>query len=289
MASHVLYVDDSGTKEYAPNFNEPDAYSGGRSRYFVFGGVLLSQNEGARLSRAIQGLKMEYFGKTVVEIKSTWLRQPKHREARYLTLLCEDDLNEFVDRFYDLVCGAELLLIAAVVDKLHMQQKYATPHYAPAVAYEVLLQRVESELQPRGGSVIVTIDDMSGATPKKNQYKDNLRRQHERLREHGSILLKNFKFTTLEGRARFVNSSQSEILQVADSAAYNVYRQFVDHGDAWEVEQGPLPTYPYFERISGKFRQDVEGRIQGFGVAKFPIMQKVQWRFIPDEGSKAAP
>src|SRR5262249_22158016 len=136
----------------------------------------------------------------------------------------------------------------------------------------------------------VTVDDMCGATPNQNQYKYNLERQHERLKQHGSALLKGFPFTCLVGRLRFMNSAHSELIQVADIAAYNVFRQFVDHGDDWE-RRGirTLPTYEYFDRISSKFRCDAEGRIQGYGIAKFPIVQRVHWTVRQEKKSEAAP
>jgi hypothetical protein len=48
MQRYALYVEDSGTKEYASN---PAAYNRkGNSRYFVFGGVLLTTAGAGRLT-----------------------------------------------------------------------------------------------------------------------------------------------------------------------------------------------------------------------------------------------
>ena len=277
MPTHVVYIDDSGTKEYA---DSKDKYGrSGNSRYFVFGGVLISTQESGNLTSKIVAKKLEYFGTESVEVKSNWLRREREREKRYLKPyeLSESNLNEFIDHFYQAVLETDLMLVAAVVDKVHMQEKYPDPWYPPAVAYDALLQRVENELH-HTGTASINIDDMTGATPKGNQYKANLSKQHEKLKQYGSSLRSGFKYTCIDGRLKFVNSAHSHLIQVADVAAYNVYRQFTDHGDKWETKGlKTLPSYDHFKRITPKFRQDTSGRIQGYGVVKVPVKTKVIW------------
>jgi hypothetical protein len=277
--THILYLDDSGTKEYAA---KPSQYGGGVTRYFVFGGVLITVAEASVITPTLRELKRRTFGTDDVEIKSNWLRMPEERSERYLQLygVSNKDLNRFVEEYYTAIQQSELLLLAGVVDKRDMQEDYKTPYYPPAIAYEIVLQRVQRELG-EDGAVYVTTDDTTGATPKGNQYKDNLKRQHEYLKKKGSRLWDGFTFPAIKGRLRFVDSASSELIQVADIAAYNVYRQFVDHGDAWEKKGlGSLPMYDYFRKLLGKFRQDPEGRIQGYGVVKFPLRKRVRWSLI---------
>ncbi|MEJ7873202.1 MAG: DUF3800 domain-containing protein [Rubrobacteraceae bacterium] len=279
--THSFYIDDSGTKEYAKNAKE---YGRGKSRYFVFGGVLLSIAEAGLLSSEIIKLKLKHFGAEDVEIKSNWLRLPEERSKRYLRPydISSEELDEFVDKYYKAVVDADLLLIASVVDKVHMQETYSNPWYAPAVAYEILLQRMERQMRNKG-IVTVSIDDMTGATPKGNQYKENLKKHHEQLKKTGSKLLSNIDFECVKGRLKFINSSHSHLIQVADIAAYNVYRQFTDHGEKWE-EHGlkTLPTYDHFVRLAQKFRAGPGKRVQGYGVVKFPLKNRVLWA-VTDE------
>lgn len=280
QTAYLLYIDDSGTKEYAEN---PADYGKGKSRYFVFGAVLLSANDAALLSSQIIQLKLRIFGTDAVEIKSNWLRQPKEARVRYLDefQVTEDELAQFVAAYYDMIRSTNLTLFATVVDKVHMQERYPQPWYAPAVAYETLLQRVEMCLHGRG-SVSVSVDDMTGATPKGNQYKRNLDRQHEALKKTGSTLQRDFRFDSVKGRLRFINSAHSHLVQVADVVAYNVYRQFTEHGAEWEDSTlKSLPTYDYFSRLVPKFCCDGAGRIQGYGIVKFPMIRRVPWRRRP--------
>jgi hypothetical protein len=280
MPTHILYIDDSGTKEYA---DAPEEYKSkrGKSRYFVFGGALLTPDCASLLSRAIIKLKLECFGTECVEIKSNWVRIDSERKRRYLKPhdISEERFKQFIDDYYAAIVDCDLIFIAAVIDKLHMQEEYPkNPWYPPAVAYDLLLQRVEKELK-RVGDVSVIIDDMTGATPRGNQYKFNLTRQHQRMIQRGSALMSGFNFKLFNKALRFVNSAQSHLVQVADIAAYNVYRQFVDHGEEWET-QGitELPTYPHLARIENKFRKDANGRVQGYGIVKFPLRKRIPWR-----------
>lgn len=135
-------------------------------------------------------------------------------------------------------------------------------------------------------SVSVIIDDMTGSTPKGNQYKRNLRRHHKQLKKEGSRLLPH-KYTAkdfdcLVSDIKFVDSAESHLIQVADIVAYNVYRQFVDFGQFWEEkpdnDDPTLPTYEWFNSIAHKFRQEsYQNRIQGYGVVKFPLQERIIW------------
>ena len=97
--------------------------------------------------------------------------------------------------------------------------------------------------------------------------------------KYGSSLQKKIPFTCLKSPVRFVFSEHSDLIQAADLISYNVNRQFMDHGEAWETTSadGKLPMYSYFERISGKFRRNSFGRVQGFGIVKFPLRNQILW------------
>lgn len=281
MPRFQLFVDDSGTREYDPNRNYDTS---GRSLYFVYGGILIEQDHAASsFVPRLKELKINLFGVDTVEIKSNWLRIPHERVDRYLTPfgITEAQLTKFVDDYYAVINDANLMLLAAVVNKLHMQEKYATPWFANTAAYEILLQRAVKEI-PKGSTLSVTIDNISGKTPAQNEYRQLVSAHHEKLRKFGSSLQKSIKFDCVDGPVRFVLSHHFDAIQAADLVAYNVNRQFLNHGEAWETPpadgSGRLPTYEYFDRIAQKFRQDPHGRIQGYGVVKFPLLKQLRWR-----------
>lgn len=277
--SYRLYLDDSGTKEYSPT----GSYTAGNTRYFVFAGPLLRTPEVVRLTSRLRHLKLKTFGTEQVEIKSNWLRMGQERNRRYLSRfdITEAELEAFVKSVYREIHEADLVLLAGVVDKVHMREKYGdSAWYPPAAAYEVVLQRAQMDLGEKSplSDWAVVVDDMTGATPFGNQYRINLKRHHRQLKKTGSVLWPGYSFPNLQELV-FVDSGNSHLTQAADIVAYNVFRQFREYGEEWEDEGlARLPTYDWFARIARKFRRDGTGRIQGFGVVKVPLLRRVRWR-----------
>lgn len=281
MATHIFYIDDSGTKEYALPGELYDVANGGKSRYFVFAGALLSQLASNRLANAIAGRKLKYFHTPNVEIKSNWLRIPDEREKRYLKPygISSADLNQFVTEYYELILKSDIMFLAGVVDKQQVQEDYEAPWYAPAIAYEILLQRLQMQLSTLAQcDVSIVVDDMQGATPAGRTYKMNLDHHHKYLRQYGSRLQTGFTFPSIAGNISFRDSARSHQIQVADIIAYNVMRQFREFGEEWEKEDlQELPTYGPFAMLVEKFRQSLTGRIQGYGIAKYPMKKRGEW------------
>jgi len=76
---------------------------------------------------------------------------------------------------------------------------------------------------------------------------------------------------------KFESSKSSNFLQLADSIAYNVYRQFVDYGDDWDNKDISSPRmYKYFKKISNSFYCKND-RIAGYGIVLVPSTQKIPW------------
>ena len=279
MTQFMLYIDDSGTKEYASSGQEYGFRGRGVSKYFVFGGILLSDSASGCLVEAIKALKRGFFGREDVEIKSNWLRNPGTCRKKYLNPYGKTthQLNGFVEEMYSCISECSLEIVAAVVDKVQSKARYGSKAwYPPAIAYELLMQRaVQAVRLP--DTLAVVIDDMMGATPAGNQYKANLKTHHAQLRKTGSKLQPKLRFDSVNNDLRFVDSAHWIQVQVADIVAYNVYRQFVDHGEAWESSDNdaPLPVYPWLEKLGPKFRSDSSGRIQGYGIIKFPLENRI--------------
>src|SRR5690606_33762819 len=102
-------------------------------------------------------------------------------------------------------------------------------------------------------------------------------------KKYGSKLWKGATFPSLSTQ-KFVNSQISHLVQVADVCAYNVHRQFQDHGQEWESDEiKSLPMYKYFNRINGKFRKSYNGQVQGYGICKMPEKAKKKWRVVERE------
>lgn len=272
--THVLYIDDSGTKDYSKT-----GYASGPTRYFVFAGVLATQDAASQLAQRLIDVKKRASGGVNFELKSNWLRMPHERKRRYLDYhaITEDELVGVVDSVYEAILQADVELLACVVDKQHMTENYGDKaYYPPAAAYEALIQRLQNSLKGVG-TCQVFIDDMTGKNPKGNEHKANLIRHHASLRKHGSKMMRPPMSIDVLGDLKFQSSARSELIQVADLVAYNVFRQFVDHGEDWERVSQHLPAYEHFERLGSKFRRGPNNRVQGYGVVKIPMRKRVPW------------
>lgn len=262
LKEYKIYIDDSGTKEYSPS--KIYHFDKGATQLFAFAGISIISGSAGQLSNELRSIKKIFFGCEDVEIKANWLRMASERQKRYLEPynISEDSLKQFVNAAYNLLDISSITLVGCVVDKLAIQLHYQTPWYAPAIAYDFLMQRVQYEMQEKNAIAHITIDDMRGATPKGNEFKNLLRRQHERLLSSGTPLQKHLAFDHIK-TLKFTDSKASDLIQLADLVAYSVYRNAVNK------LRGMAP-YPYFERIAHKFRKDKSGGIDGYGVVEFP-------------------
>lgn len=247
---------------------------------FVFAGLATSPFGAMEIDYSMRTLKRQTFGTANVEIKANWLKRPREREQRYLKRygINDAELTALTDALYEIINDADCQLVAAVVNKKDMQDKYGeNANHPPGIAYECVLQRAQKEMASCDGAISVTVDHMTGATQAGNQHKRNLERQHARLKNYGSSLLRGVTFDRIEGLS-FKDSKHDERVQLADLVAYAVYRQFLDFGPDWEDPSKPLELYDYLARILKKFWND-NGVVTGYGIVKFPANQRVPWTF----------
>ena len=158
-----------------------------------------------------------------------------------------------------------------------MGEQYSHPHNPSAVAYSMFLQRFQKFLAPKHSLGRVTFDKMTGATEAGNQWKALLRRQHASLRRKGWQYT-GATFGNIAAKIDFADSAQYSLLQMADLAAYNTFRQFRSHGKVWDnPKPTELPVYEYFDRMLPRFDQNSRGVFAGFGVAKMPAITRHGW------------
>jgi hypothetical protein len=105
-------------------------------------------------------------------------------------------------------------------------------------------------------------------------WRDLLHRQHNRLKKDGCPYTST-AFPDV-GPITFADSKATEFIQIADLIAYNTFRQFRTHGHEWEDPKVTrLSMYEHFESVIGLFDLGPRRRIDGYGIAKWPIRLKV--------------
>lgn len=266
--SLMAYCDESGQRDYGT----------GTDNYFVVAGVVVNSSDATHLEDELSGLKRTFFGRPDVELKSNWVRIPSQRAKHYAEPhgITASDIDALVGAIYRWARRAPVTLLAGVVDKRKMEERYVAPHYAGGVAYNLFLQRLQKLSAKRLATSSLVFDDPAGKSPGGNEWRTLLKRQHAQLLKHGCAYTP-MKFTSIGGLV-FTDSKTSPLVQLADVVAYNVFRQFRDHGDAWEdITLKKLPTYKYFGEILSSFDLGPSKQFASYGVVKWPVDKKVAW------------
>ncbi|HSW99971.1 MAG TPA: DUF3800 domain-containing protein [Patescibacteria group bacterium] len=273
-----FFIDDSGSKEwdtpYVKEFIDtpPERNHANRlfweKNYFVLTGLYISRDLAAELNPQINQLKKQFFGTKHVEIKSVHLRNPEKRKKYYLDRynVTEPQLRLFIEEHWYKFFEAhkeDIQLQAFVLDKRYFKNK--RPDYVPLeLTSQVLFDRVELNSNRQCSIVFDQMD---------SQIKSVRHQQGKIIRiASKEVDLNSFHQKYSHTEVRFEKSSNSNFLQLADTAAYNVLRQFVEYGDEWESPTGnDLKMYSYFDKISDNFYCDGQTqRVAGYGVVKIP-------------------
>ncbi len=272
ITRYHAFLDESGQRRYGR----------GTDRYFVVAGAISHSKKYKGYSYELKGIKRAFFGEPGVEIKSHWLRRPEKRKAKYLDVYGISDkmLDEFVEAIYNWLLATDLVVIAGVIDKEQMVEQYVNPHNPSSLGYQVFLQRYQKFLAPRHSQGAITFDKVSGTTLKGRQWQDLLDKHHCRLKVKGCQYT-NTSFPNIGDSLAFSNSATEPLLQIADLAAYNTFRQSRDFGHIWDDPSSKeLPVYQYFDLMLPRFYQDHNGVFAGFGVAKMPLRSKHRWMVL---------
>lgn len=268
MAEFTAYCDESGQRNYGLKTD----------RFFVVAGVILPADEVCHLEDELRGLKRAFWGKPDIEILSNWIRREEQRLAHYTQPhgIGLPEINDLICALYRWLPNTSITVVAGVVDKPLMEQTYKDPHYPGTVSYTFFLQRYQLFLANRAGMGSVVFDDPAGKSPGGFEWRDLLPRLHQRLKTYGCPYTA-ARFPNI-GSVTLADSQSSGFIQIADLVAYNTFRQFRDHGKEWEdprVQQ--LPMYDHFARIVNLFDLGPGGRLDGYGIAKWPLQQRVAW------------
>ncbi|OGG20727.1 hypothetical protein A3D03_05575 [Candidatus Gottesmanbacteria bacterium RIFCSPHIGHO2_02_FULL_40_13] len=282
MSKHFLFIDDSGSKDWetpysrtfidVPPVRNEQNLNFWRRDYFILAGLHISTDLMITLNPQINQLKRDIFGTKHIEIKSVWMRNPDKCKKIYLDpfKISEDDLRKFTEKWYKVFENnrSDIQLQVFVLDKRFYKNKRSV--YTPLqMLVQVLFDRVE--LHPSRQCTIV-FDQMD------REIKSIKHRHGEILKiSNKEVDLGSYQKKYSHYPPRFEISRNSNFLQLADTVAYNVFRQFVDYGDYWEnKEANTLKTYSFFERIADNFYSK-NGRIAGIGIIKVPDQSKILW------------
>jgi hypothetical protein len=185
--------------------------------------------------------------------------------------MTEDRLRAFTERWYEIISDNReyLKFQAFVLDK----RFYGTARARGVplqLLSQVLFDRIEKHVAPE---VAIIFDQMDKEFRSEKGIQGDILKVSDRVVNLGS-----FHERYSHVRPRFEKSCNSNFLQLADTAAYNVYRQFVDLGHLWDsAGNSRLQLYPYLARMKESFYLGPEGLLSGYGIVKAPSPSRPRW------------
>lgn len=246
----ILFVDESGTPP--PPNKQDDA------QYFVLGGLVVPEDFWSKLAADLRRLKSQ-FGITG-EIKWRYFAPQKPGATTHsLSHLSKEQKETLRSKLYEAIGGYKSLRIICVVTNVAAAYKLSYITNADELywySYKQLTERFQYYLQDLERTVgervhgIVVCDHRA---PKDDQ---RLRELHHQLLTGGKSTVSRYA-NLIEGL--FIAPSHLSVgVQFADMVAGAVFRHFKNNDSR------------FFKQIEPSFRRSANGRIEGYGLVKFP-------------------
>lgn len=246
---HLLFVDESGTPAKPGSHQE---------RYFVLGGLIIPEERWQSVRKQLIGLKRQkrYYG----EVKWRYFAPNNNDQKNPMLDWNENEKNDFRKSVFEIIAKDKSLRIIAGVCDASLAYNMGSVNDQEDIyfrTYKVITERFQYFLQDvsresgRETSGIIVADH-------RNRHQDNImREQHERLvRETKNEYTSTYK-NFIE--SIFLSPSHMSIgIQLADMIAGAIWRFYGKNDDRW------------LNLIRSAFRTGRQGKIDGYGVARFP-------------------
>ncbi len=238
----IIYVDESGDHSLASIDPEYPV--------FVLSFCIFRKTEYAeRVTPAIRKLKFTTFGHDMVVLHESDIRRKKGAFSR----LSKAPRDAFLNQLTDIIHTAEFQLVAVVIDKRKLKDRYNQPAHPYHLALEFGLERIYRLLKNSGQDDALTYVVCEARGPKEDA---ELELEFRRIRDGANYFNKPLPFDLIMADKK----TNSEGLQLADLTArpigLTVLRPEQDNRAA--------------EVLKGKFYRDKTGNVFGMGLKVFP-------------------
>jgi hypothetical protein len=245
---HLCFVDESGT---------PSKPGQAGSRFFTFGGIIIPEERWHGIQLQFLGLKRQkgYHG----EVKWRYFAPHNADAANPMLAWGKAQRNEFRAALFNiitatksirLVCGVCQVPLAYGLGNVNSQEDvYFRTYKVVTERFQYFLQDVTRTSGHQTNGIIV-------ADHRNSPEDSRMREQHERLvreTDRYTSTYQNFVETIF-----LAPSHLSAGMQLADLVAGATHRYF-SHGDDYWIEM-----------LRPAFRSSPSGRIDGFGISRFP-------------------
>jgi Protein of unknown function (DUF3800) len=250
---YLLFVDESGTP---PKSDWTDI------TYFVIAGIVIPEDRWIGMRNKLDGLKraLHYHG----EVKWRFFAPNNTDDENPMRDWDQQRRNEFRDRFFSIVTETKSCRIIACVSEaptafdlgnVNSQDDLYLRTYKPVTErFQYLLQDITSASGRDSLGMII-------ADHRGRGDDERLRHQHERLLGGSANYTSNYA-NLVEGLF-FSPSHMSVGIQFADMVAGALWRAQASNDRTW------------FDKLRLSFRSSATGRIDGYGICRFP---KAGWK-----------
>lgn len=241
-SEYIIYVDESG--DHSLESIDPEY------PIFVLSFCIFRKADYAcAVTPAIRQLKFTTFGHDMVVLHESEIRRKKGAFAR----LSKEPRETFLNQLTDIIDAADFQLVAVVIDKRKLKDRYTgpTPPYHLALGFG--LERIYRLLKDAGQDDALTFVVCEARGPKEDA---ELELEFRRIRDGANYFHKSLPFELIVADKK----TNSEGLQLADLTArpigLTVLRPEQDNRAALVLE--------------GKFYRDKTGTMMGTGLKVFP-------------------
>ncbi len=246
----ILFVDESGTP--------PPPEKTATTPLFVLGGIVVPEDFWSKLAADLKRLKLKY--RVSGEIKWRYFAPQKPGSKNHsLSHLNVAEKEALRSELYETICtyrSIRLICVATNVPLAYTLQYIKTADDLYWYSYKQLTERFQYYLQDLERTVGQRVNGIVVCDHRAPQDDERLRELHHKLlvgeRENFS------KYNNLIEGLFIAPSHLSVGVQFADMVAGAVFRKY------------RIGDNRYFARIETAFRRSLSGKIEGYGLVKFP-------------------
>lgn len=245
---HILFLDESGT---------PPSATKRKDKYFVIGGLAIPDGVWRKVRDDLFGMKVRR--KIWGELKWRYFAPTNDDEANPMKKMDQEERNAIRSEMYQIIGSVKSVKAMACVACI--EAAYQMPSITCAddlyhFTYKPVSERFQYYLQDLSRAVGRTETGIIVADHRGPQPDARFRTAHERLLGAEGDFIS--AYPNLVESLFFQPSDISVGIQLADMVAGAVWRKYEKGDDYW------------YRRLEPSIRKSNQGRIDGYGIIKFP-------------------
>jgi hypothetical protein len=246
---HILFVDESGSP--------PEADKAAQQPFFVLGGIVIPEDIWAKMAGDLARLKTHYDIKG--EIKWRYFAPDRGGKPHALTHLTAEQKETLRTQLYDIIKrykSVRLICVVTQTERAHALGYVKSGDDLYWYSYKLLTERFQYYMQDLERVVGQKLNGIVVCDHRGPKDDERLRELHHKLMNDKGGVISSYG-NIIEGL--FIAPSHLSVgIQFADMVAGAVFRSFKSEDKR------------FADQILESFRTSPQGKVEGFGLVKFP-------------------